>query len=195
MLPPAPVRFSTTTGCAHFAESLSPTMRASTSLMPPPGNGTTNLIARVGYPVCAKAGPPTSRTARAARQRTAVLIMTFPPGACERPSIRARAPHASEGGSVATSRSLELQLLPRHQVLPHRDLALDLRLERGRRRVSDRHETLRDQLLLQHRIGEDFRHVGAHLLDDRRWRAGGRQQAVPAVGLEIGQPSFLRGRR
>src|SRR6185369_1892937 len=44
-----------TIGCPHLVCSLSPTMRASTSLMPPPGNGTMNLTVWVGNVPCAPA--------------------------------------------------------------------------------------------------------------------------------------------
>src|SRR5216683_1730646 len=50
IFPPAPVLFSTTTGWPHLAVSLSAAMRARTSLMPPPGNGTMNLTGRAGNP-------------------------------------------------------------------------------------------------------------------------------------------------
>src|SRR5215831_13812600 len=50
MLPLPPLRFSMMTGWPHFACNLSPTMRASTSLVPPPGYGTRNFTGLVGYP-------------------------------------------------------------------------------------------------------------------------------------------------
>src|SRR5258706_10296804 len=50
MLPEAPARFSTTTGCPQRAASLSPTMRGSASAAPPAGNGTMTRIGRPGYP-------------------------------------------------------------------------------------------------------------------------------------------------
>src|SRR5215813_8922030 len=58
MFPPAPVLFSTTMGWPHLVVSLSAAMRASTSLMPPPGNGTTNLTGLAGNPdgTCPRAG-------------------------------------------------------------------------------------------------------------------------------------------
>src|SRR5215831_20892880 len=55
MLPLPPLRFSMMTGWPHFACNLSPTMRASTSLVPPPGYGTRNFTGLVGYPSCANA--------------------------------------------------------------------------------------------------------------------------------------------
>src|SRR5262245_51851478 len=42
-------------GWPHFACNLSPTMRASTSLVPPPGYGTRNFTGLVGYPSCPNA--------------------------------------------------------------------------------------------------------------------------------------------
>src|SRR5260221_14405494 len=50
MLPDAPARFSTTTGCPQRAASLSPTMRGSASAAPPAGKGTMTRIGRAGYP-------------------------------------------------------------------------------------------------------------------------------------------------
>src|SRR5262245_8944027 len=55
MLPLPPLRFSMMTGWPHFACNLSPTMRASTSLVPPPGYGTRNFTGLVGYPSCPNA--------------------------------------------------------------------------------------------------------------------------------------------
>src|SRR5215831_7909742 len=55
MLPLPPLRFSMMTGWPHLACNLSPTMRASTSLVPPPGYGTRNFTGRVGYPSCPNA--------------------------------------------------------------------------------------------------------------------------------------------
>src|SRR6516162_9370664 len=58
MFPPAPVLFSTMMGWPHLAVSLSAAIRASTSLMPPPGNGMTNLTGLAGNPdaICPRAG-------------------------------------------------------------------------------------------------------------------------------------------
>src|SRR5215831_12631070 len=78
MLPLPPLRFSMMTGWPHFACNLSPTMRASTSLVPPPGYGTRNFTGRVGYPSCPNAVlDPGGRTidrmkmkAKAANHRT-----------------------------------------------------------------------------------------------------------------------------
>ena len=46
--PPAPARFSITTGWPSSVANLSPRMRAKVSAGPPAGNGTTNLMALVG---------------------------------------------------------------------------------------------------------------------------------------------------
>src|SRR5262245_13294893 len=55
MLPLPPLRFSMMTGWPHFACNLSPTMRASTSLVPPLGYGTRNFTGLVGYRPCPNA--------------------------------------------------------------------------------------------------------------------------------------------
>src|SRR5215468_4178242 len=58
MFPPAPVLFSTMMGWPHLTASLSAAMRASTSLMPPPGNGMMNLTGLAGNPdaTCPRTG-------------------------------------------------------------------------------------------------------------------------------------------
>ena len=48
MLPPAPPRFSITTGCPSGARMRSAMMRAATSVEPPGGNGTTSVSERTG---------------------------------------------------------------------------------------------------------------------------------------------------
>src|SRR6059036_4194950 len=71
MLPEAPTRFSTTTGCPQRAASLSPTMRGSASAAPPAGNGTMTRIGRLGYPgagSCAHVEAATSKLASHARR-------------------------------------------------------------------------------------------------------------------------------
>src|SRR6059036_1534921 len=71
MLPEAPTRFSTTTGCPQRAASLSPTMRGSASAAPPAGNGTMTRIGRLGYPgagSCAHAEAATNKLASHARR-------------------------------------------------------------------------------------------------------------------------------
>src|ERR1700738_5537174 len=55
MLPLPPLRFSMMTGGPHPAVNLSPTIQASTSLVPPPGYGMRNFTGLVGYPSCANA--------------------------------------------------------------------------------------------------------------------------------------------
>src|SRR6266478_9140527 len=66
MLPEAPTRFSTTTGCPQRAASFSLTMRGSASAAPPAGNGTMTRIGRPGYP-----GAGSCAHAEAARSKPA----------------------------------------------------------------------------------------------------------------------------
>src|SRR4051812_42250968 len=54
MLPEAPGRFSTITGCPSACRSCSPTTRAKMSVEPPGAQGTTIRTGRVGY-ACARA--------------------------------------------------------------------------------------------------------------------------------------------
>src|SRR6266513_2405328 len=49
MLPFAPTRFSTMTGCPKLSDSLWPTTRAARSEPPPAGKATTILMGRAGY--------------------------------------------------------------------------------------------------------------------------------------------------
>src|SRR4051812_12575305 len=53
MLPPAPARFSTTTGWANAAARRSATRRAKMSVEPPGANGTTRRTGFAGYFSCA----------------------------------------------------------------------------------------------------------------------------------------------
>jgi hypothetical protein len=48
MLPPAPGRFSTITGCPHLAFSFSATIRGIESAVPPAGKGTMMRIVLAG---------------------------------------------------------------------------------------------------------------------------------------------------
>jgi hypothetical protein len=63
MLPPAPVLFSMMMGCPYFACSFSAATRASTSLMPPPGNGMMKRTGLAGKPdgACAGAGEASAK--------------------------------------------------------------------------------------------------------------------------------------
>ncbi|WP_291691103.1 hypothetical protein [Bradyrhizobium sp.] len=44
IVPPAPARFSTTTGCPHASASFLPMARATRSFDPPTANGTISVI-------------------------------------------------------------------------------------------------------------------------------------------------------
>jgi len=46
--PPPPARLSTTIGCPRCLEAASPSVRISTSVVPPAGNGTTSVIGLIG---------------------------------------------------------------------------------------------------------------------------------------------------
>src|SRR5512134_3170159 len=68
MLPPAPARFSTSTGWPSAAESLSPSARAVTSVEPPGGYGTMSRTGLDGQP-CACGASAQSETTRANSRR------------------------------------------------------------------------------------------------------------------------------
>src|SRR5262249_7130167 len=72
MMPPAPGRFSTSTGCLNASLRCLATMRPAMSAPEPGVSGTMMRIARVGYS-CASAVPATSSTADA-RNLAAVFI-------------------------------------------------------------------------------------------------------------------------
>jgi hypothetical protein len=59
MLPTAPGRFSTTTGCPNDWRSLSATIRHNVSVMPPTGPGTTNVTSRPGKSCASGVWAPT----------------------------------------------------------------------------------------------------------------------------------------
>jgi hypothetical protein len=61
MMPLAPALFSTTTGWPMERESWSAEKRASVSVTPPGGHGTTSLIGLLGY--CARSGSDTASAA------------------------------------------------------------------------------------------------------------------------------------
>src|SRR6185295_19926406 len=68
MLPPAPVFCSIMIGWPHLACNLSAAIRASTSLMPPAGNGTMNLTGLLGNAPCACARLGSVRIVSKARE-------------------------------------------------------------------------------------------------------------------------------
>src|SRR6188768_4563853 len=69
MLPPAPPRFSTTTGCPMLSESFLATMRESVSAAPPGANPTSIVIGRLGKSDWARAGTDAARAAMASSRR------------------------------------------------------------------------------------------------------------------------------
>ncbi|MCY1218481.1 hypothetical protein D9M72_304300 [compost metagenome] len=80
MLPPAPLRLSTTTGCFNRTDNSWLTTRATASVAPPGGKGTTSLIGLVGYVrsslcACAVARQPKNmRTTAAAGNRVNIIL-------------------------------------------------------------------------------------------------------------------------
>src|SRR5882672_4318362 len=78
MLPAAPVRLSTTTGCPHLRVRKSPTRRGIASAVPPAGNGTMIFTDRVGYS-CAPAGSVATSPASAAAARHCATARCRPP--------------------------------------------------------------------------------------------------------------------
>src|SRR6185436_6270922 len=81
MLPPAPVRFSTTTGTFTRSVRRCASIRATTSPPPPAANGTTNLIGLLGYFCCARAGnveasPIASADSMKSRLRICLLLLS-----------------------------------------------------------------------------------------------------------------------
>src|SRR5712691_1183578 len=75
MLPPAPPRFSTTSGCPHTSGSFAESSRATRSAGPPAGKGTTMRTGLDGYG-CAIAGAVkiTQQRKTAANVRAEIVI-------------------------------------------------------------------------------------------------------------------------
>src|SRR4051812_4533663 len=78
----APERLSTTKGWPSLAESLSATMRPSTSSVPPGAKGTTKRTGRSGYAALASvaASSEQQRAKRTVRPHIALLLAIFPAG-------------------------------------------------------------------------------------------------------------------
>src|SRR5438105_1921588 len=97
MLPAAPGRFSITTGCAHIAESFSPTRRGMRSDAPPGANGTITCTGRCGQ-LCAFAVPTKTRD-RKSERIMAVLLNDLGDGALQRDDVKlARIRIVTRGG-------------------------------------------------------------------------------------------------
>src|SRR5688572_21866721 len=129
MLPPAPVLFSTTTGCPHASLSFCPSRRATTSVVPPAANGTTIFTGFDGNACAAASAGAKARTA-AARMRVQrvmcfLLVMDIDSTAF---SIRA---------------SLRREAALADHLRPARGLFADRRGELGGRVAHGRHALLR----------------------------------------------------
>src|SRR5690348_8879294 len=131
MLPPAPLRFSTTTLCPSRALRRSPRMRAKLSAYPPAGKATTRVMVRVGNS-CAAAGPPASMAsakASAVRRPWARDRRSDP---IDRTRRRRPADIAPAPCPVAIGATLAPALRPLQRARSSRpDAALQLRRARG----------------------------------------------------------------
>ncbi len=78
MVPPAPGRFSTTTGWPRICDSRWATTREELSVMPPAAKGTTQVMPRLGQGVSARARPGVASVA-ASRLRRAIRTMVASP--------------------------------------------------------------------------------------------------------------------
>ena len=85
MLPPAPLRLSTTTCCFHASVSLCPTRRATSSVGPIGGNGTINRIGRDGY-CCPAAGDEKRAIADNAATITLLTVQFIVSPQCSSPT-------------------------------------------------------------------------------------------------------------
>src|SRR5258708_22605768 len=99
MLPPAPVLFSMMMGWPHFTVSFSAATRASTSLMPPPGNGMMNRTVLAGNcaGACARAGED---------------------GAIEKSAVEKSADETAEKASVTTREIMPISGFPGEAYAP-----------------------------------------------------------------------------
>src|SRR5471032_1740078 len=75
MMPPPPVRFSTTTPCLNSFCSTSPASRPRMSVVPPGVNGTTMVIGPDGY-CCATATPDSDARSRAVPTNRAAMVIS-----------------------------------------------------------------------------------------------------------------------
>src|SRR5262245_26739824 len=124
MLPPAPVLFSTTTGCPHLAWSLSPMMRASTSLMPPPGKGTMNFTGRAGNEVWAAVELATT-AAKMAAIHAAMIFLTPVPSRSDDASQPPSGLVASAEGGLALAQAGKLPHARAARILVSADIGID----------------------------------------------------------------------
>src|SRR4051812_29031102 len=100
MLPPAPARFSTTTGWPSSGDSFSPSMRAVMSSAPPAAIGTTRRTGRFGAHVgaepWARAAAGTRAAARPNSGRRRIMVGEAP---AVRPHVRAAGPRVNRKGT------------------------------------------------------------------------------------------------
>src|SRR5688572_23607545 len=72
--PPAPVRFTTTTGCLRAFSICEASGRPTISATPPGGNGTIMVIGFEGYGSCANTGRATSSSSRYSTRDIRLLL-------------------------------------------------------------------------------------------------------------------------
>src|SRR5262245_23978770 len=174
MVPPAPVGFSTITDWPSETFIRSARMRASVSLGPPAGYGTTMLIVRDGK-LSASALPTSAATMVNAAMNDFVTTLS----------------------QMIDRSSLRLDVGSLDDRPPFVDFGLLLGGERLRRLMATRPTALTDfvHALLHGRVGQRFHHHGMELGDHILGRALGRPEAVPERGVKPGDASFFDGRR
>src|SRR5258708_988904 len=179
MVPPAPATFSTITGWPSEAFMWSPTMRATMSVMPPAGNGTTSVTGFDGNDcACApKAQPSTAPSA--ARKHSSRDVMRFPFN--RRSKHDTSTGHAKGGRTAGRVVLLHLDAVGPDDRPPLVDFGLVEIVKRLRGQlglVRDAHAQRRDALL-HDRIGERLHHRAVELIDDVLGCALRRPQTVP----------------
>src|SRR5438477_792363 len=168
MLPPAPGRLSTTTGCFQLAVIFSASMRAIRPPALPGGKGTTKRTGLAGY-VCAAAAPPS----RSARNKTTTRGI----GLLRAGILRSLVP--------LRSRSFDDLAEPL-------DLGADEGAEFGRG-AAERLHAEREELVAHLGHLEHASRLGVDALDQRRRCSRRRGEAEPGGDIEAGKP--LAGKR
>src|SRR5262245_51402065 len=148
-------------------------MRASTSLMPPPGKGTMNFTVRVGNAVCACAEVATSAAKIAAAHAATMLRITVPSRSDDAPQLPSRL-IASAEGRLTLAQAGELPHARAARIFVGADIGVDeIRPARGECRAQ--------------RLGKIGRAVDVDARDAGRARHRGKVRIVGCARLRMAE--------
>src|SRR5579883_3659012 len=155
-------------------------MRAMMSVPPPAGNPTMRRSVRLDWAktrvAAMEAAAASSSVSK--RRRGSMRSPRHDHGGCA-PSPPEGTPRGRSAGTALTLLRLEPSVF--HHLLRDHPLLVDLGGE-FRRRVDRRHEAAGEQrLVAEAGFVDDLGELGGELVDDRLRRAGGDEQAVPAL--------------